>query len=127
MVALAALREVAVGPLALADLVFVVLQALQEALERLAARTKLLLSSLGLFAATKDRSGDSGADHSTDDGATNSGEEATTHTTSRSNSGLSARSGGLLGLRSSLLSGLGSRGRRSRFVRSSSSRTRGAS
>jgi hypothetical protein len=67
LVALAALREVAVGPLALADLVFVVLQALQEALERLAARTKLLLSSLGLFAATKDRSGDSGADHSTDD------------------------------------------------------------
>lgn len=64
---LAALREVAVGPLALADLVFVVLQALQEALERLAARTKLLLGSLGLFAATKDRSGDSRADHSTDD------------------------------------------------------------
>jgi len=61
------LREAVVGPLALADLVFVILQALQETLERLAARTKLLLSGLSLFTAAKDGSGDGRAYHSTYD------------------------------------------------------------
>lgn len=60
---LAALREVAVGPLALADLVFVVLQALQETLEGLAARTELLLGGLSLFTAAEDGSANSAADH----------------------------------------------------------------
>jgi hypothetical protein len=53
--------------LALADLVFVILQALQKALERLAARTELLLGFLGLLSATEDGSGDGRTNHSTDE------------------------------------------------------------